>query len=265
MSMEDLTMKVPIVIFKEMSLEENIDIIKWAISENNDSLDVYKYTIDYFPELAVLNKNDSEKIIHNKIKEVVTKDYNTYYEKIKNEVKRYNEIWRKYNDNYFKALSSYLNITWPKDHMKVYASVGLIPVFPRYLNEFRFAISTNLKEEKIIETTAHETCHFLWFQKWHELYPSCPKRHYDSPYLPWRYSEMVVDPILNASSISNIFNNKFIEKAYDSFYNLKYDNKYVMDSLKEIYKENISIEDKIKKGYKYVRKAYKKQVILDEQ
>ena len=31
-----------------------------SIVEDNNSLDVYKYTIDYYPELIVLKKTDSE-------------------------------------------------------------------------------------------------------------------------------------------------------------------------------------------------------------
>ena len=245
-------MTIPKIIFKEMSLKENIELINWALSEDNKTLDVYKYTIDYYPELGKI-KNLSEKEIEKKVSEVVTKDYKTYYSKIKSEVNRYNQIWNKYNNDYFTSLTKYLHISWPENHSIIEAKVGLIPVFPRWLETYSFAVSTNLSKEKLIETAAHETCHFLWFEKWHNLYPKCPKREYNSPYIPWKYSEMVVDPILNSLEINNIFNNLFKEKAYDSFYELKYNNEYVMDVLKDIYKTNERIEEKIKKGYEYVK------------
>lgn len=44
----------------------------------------------------------------------------------------------------------------------------------------------------------------------------------------------------------------FVERGYDSFYEL-YDNEnLVMDNLRNIYSENISIEDKMNKGFEYI-------------
>ena len=42
---------IPKVIFKEMNLKENIEIIKWAYFENTGLSDVSYYTLEYFPEL----------------------------------------------------------------------------------------------------------------------------------------------------------------------------------------------------------------------
>ena len=244
-------MMIPKIVFKPMSLEENIEIVAWALSEDNDKLDVYKYTIDYYPELANIDDKNKEKIV----KEVVTKVYKDNYRKIQNDVNRYNQVWKKYNDNYFKVLSEYLNISWPEKYPIIEASVGLVSVFAKNLEDFSFVLSTNLSNEKVIETAAHETCHFLWFEKWHELYPKCPKKEYNPPYLPWEYSEIVVDPILNSKEFSPLFHNVFIERAYDSFYKIKYRGRFVMDVLKEIYATLDTIETKIKKGYEYYQEA----------
>ena len=81
---------IPKVKFREMTLQENISLIKWAYYNNNESLDVHKYTIEYFPELAKIQNDLSKEDVYNKIEEVVTNDYNKYHEKIKNEIKRYN-------------------------------------------------------------------------------------------------------------------------------------------------------------------------------
>ena len=61
---------------------------------------------------------------------------------------------------------------------------------------------------------------------------------------------MVTDPVLNNEPFNNLF--PFIEKAYDSFYELKDKDTSVMDNLKNIFNEEIPIEDKIKKGYIYI-------------
>ena len=90
---------VPKVIFKEMSKEENIELIKWAYFENNGPLDVSYYTLEYYPELKEIDKNASQEEILKKIEEVVAKDYKEDIEKIKKEVIRYNIIWSSINDN----------------------------------------------------------------------------------------------------------------------------------------------------------------------
>jgi hypothetical protein len=247
-------MKYPKIIFEPMTLEKNIDTIKWAYFESNGSLDVHSNLLNYFPELKKLEGIDDKNIIYKKIEEVVTNDYKKYEERIKSETERYNKIWESYNDRYFEALSKYLNANFKEDLKNIRAYVGLTPVFPRYLDTCSFSVATGLSDEWIISTCAHETCHFMWFNKWKELYPDCPRREYDSPYIPWQYSEMVVDPILNSKEINSIINVKC--RAYDSFYEMMDNDKYVMDNLREIYNENISIEEKITKGYDYIKPLF---------
>lgn len=251
-------MKYPKIIFEPMSMGNNVSTIKWAYFEDNDSLDVHKYTLDYFPELKDIPTNASIDEINKTIEEVVIKDYKTYEERIKSEVERYNKIWESYNDKYFEALSKYLNANFRSNLKVIKAYVGLIPVFPRYLDSCSFLIATGVKEEDIISTCAHETCHFMWFNKWKELYPDCPRREYDSPYIPWQYSEMVVDSILNSKEINEIIKVKC--PAYDNYYLMMDNDTYVMDNLRNIYNENISIEEKIIKGYDYIKPFFRDKV-----
>ena len=98
-----------------------------------------------------------------------------------------------------------MNIKWPNNLKEISATVGLIPVFPRYLDNFSFSIGTGVDDSKLLEVCAHETLHFLWFEKWKQIHPETPRREYDSPYLVWQYSEMVTDPILNNKPFSTIF------------------------------------------------------------
>ena len=71
-------MALPKIIFKEMTLKENIDVIKWAFFENNGALSVHDFIIKYFPQLANLDLNMSKGEIYKIIEEVVTTDYNKY-------------------------------------------------------------------------------------------------------------------------------------------------------------------------------------------
>lgn len=246
-------MKIPKIKFKAMSLDENIDLIKWAYYENGGVISVHDFTINCFPELSNLDKNLSKKEVYKIIEEVVKNNYENNQELIKQDAKRYNNLWEKYNDSYFEMLSNYLCVSWPDDLDIIEGTIGIIPVFPRNLNDFSFSISPGLEDDKLIEVCAHETLHFLWFEKWKKIYPETSKKEYESPFLVWQYSEMVTDPILNNKPFSNIFD--FREYGYDSFYELYDNDTLVMDNLRSIYKDNLPINDKINKGYEYMRKV----------
>ena len=244
-------MKFPKIEFRKMTLEENIETIKWAYYEDNGVLSVHSYTIEYFPELAKIDENLPKSEVYKIIEEVVTKDYNEYEMRMEEEAKRYNCLWEKYNDLYFEMLSNYLEIEWPQNINVIEAKVGLVPVFPRYLDSFSFSIAPGVDDWKIIETSAHETLHFLWFEKWKNIHPEIPRREYDSPYISWQYSEMATDPILNSKPFADLFD--FEEKGYDSFYELYDGDDLVMGNLKKIYSENISVDEKIDKGFEYIK------------
>lgn len=249
-------MNIPKVIFKSMTLEENIETIKWAFYEDNGDLSVQYYTIQYFPELATIDLNASKEDVYRMIETTVTNDYIKYKERIDSEVERYNNLWNEYNDKYFGILSKFLGVNFPNNIKEINASVGLIPVFPRYLDSFSFSISTGVDDWKLIETVAHETLHFLWFEKWKKMYPETPRRRFDSPYLEWKYSEMVTDPILNNKPFNELF--YFKEKGYDSFYELFDNDDLVMDKLRKIYSTDDSIEDKIENGFVYINAYFNK-------
>ena len=153
-----------------------------------------------------------------------------------------------------RAISKYLNVSY-LEKRGIVAEVGLLPIFPRNLDELSFSVRTSLNDASLISTTAHEVLHFIWFKKFKELFPDIPRREYDSPYLAWIYSEIIVDPILNSPEIKDIL--KVNSKAYDSFYEL--DDGKVINTLREIYQEDISIEEKIEKGYSYLKQYYEEK------
>lgn len=250
-------MKVPKILFEPMTLDDNIDLVKFAYFEEDGLLSVHSYTLDMFPELANIDPNLSKKKKEKIVEDVVTEAYKKNEKNITRDVERYNKVWNDFNDDYMNALCEYLNIEFPKDVDYIHATVGVIPIFPRYLSSMSFSISIGVDNKKILETCAHETCHFLWFIKWKELYPKSKASLYESPSITWQYSEMVVDPILNSPMINEIIRVK--EEAYGSFYVLKdQNNHFIMRELDKIFKEKTTIEERIKKGYEYIEEALKK-------
>ena len=228
-------MNIPKVIFKVLSLEENIEIVKWSFNSKEENLDMKGYTLELFPGI----NNDN-------LEDIVSKYYKDNIDDIINNVERYNSIWNKYNDIYISTLLDYFNIN--NDINLIEAKVGIIPIFPRNIDNNSFCLSINLDENKLIEVVAHETLHFYWFKKFKELYPNISNEKYNFPFIEWKYSEMVTDPILNNSPFKEIFS--FTEKGYDIFYE-KYNN--IMDFLRNLYSLNKNIDDKIKEGFDYIK------------
>ena len=68
-------MDLPKIEFSPMTLEENIEIIKWAFFEDTKDLNVHNYTIQYFPELSIIDLNSKKEEAYKIIRDVVTKYY----------------------------------------------------------------------------------------------------------------------------------------------------------------------------------------------
>jgi hypothetical protein len=154
-------MHIPKIKFREMTLQENIDLIKWAYFEDDEALEVHTYTIEYFPESSKIDDTLSQQEIEKIIEKIVTKTYEKHKKQIEIDIKRYNDLWKDYNDKYFIELEKYLNIKWPHNIEIIDANVGFIPAFPRSLDEFAFSMGTGVDDLKLIETCAHETLHFF--------------------------------------------------------------------------------------------------------
>lgn len=192
---------------------------------------------------------DPDKINYtNTIKLAISKRYDEYLEKNSKLPNEYQEIWDKYNDKFMVALSEQLDIKWPNDCNSIIAGVGLIPIYPRDIKKRTFNIG-KMDHKWVIGTSMHECCHFLFFEKWKELYPDWRWEDFDSPHIIWYLSEMLVDPILNCSAIQDVFVNNF--RACDSFYNVKINGKFMMSHIGDIFKDN-NIESAIKESYSYV-------------
>ena len=246
-------MKVPNIIFKKLSLEETIDNVIWTYFDS----EFHEITINTFPELGKIDTNLPKEKIEEEITRIFTNYYNYNSDAIDKEIEKYNNLWKKYNDVYFEKLSEYLNINWPTGISDIEAYVGLACVFPRFLEKNSFIIGSNLNDEKVLEICAHETLHFLWFEKWKSLYKDYNVDEFESPHNIWRYSEMVVDPILNSKTINSIFGFRFY--AYNEFYDMYDEDKKVMDKLNEIFNREDSIENKIKSGFEYINEYLNKE------
>ena len=59
------------IVFKKLSLKDNIEIVKWTLFDENEISNFRHYAIELFPELESVKENETSRI-----EELVTKKYN---------------------------------------------------------------------------------------------------------------------------------------------------------------------------------------------
>lgn len=225
-------MKYPKIDFKQLSLKDNIEIVKWAYNQD-DSLKTKDKVIDYFP----LIKSDN-------IEELVTSMYyelsNIFTESINN----YQTLWNSISEYYFNEIFDYLSVDDYQETLTIY--IGLLPIAPRDINNREIYINIGMKKDRFLNIITHEVLHFIWFDKFKKLYPNIQDSEFIAPHISWIYSELITPIILNRDSIVKLTLSKE-ECLYDFM------NQEVMDNLKNIFNKNISIDERIREGYQYVK------------
>lgn len=241
-------MHVPVMLFRMMTCEENIEVVQDLYAAEGGELDMRRYIQQYFPELPCAEKVLSQA----QIAKVVSKRYEEAFVDIQQDVQRYTALWMPRYEEYMSVLTRYLHTTCPPAWSTIEAAVGLLPVYPRYLEARRFSIDVGFQPEQLVEACAHEILHFVWFQKWQELFPDYRKAEFEAPHRVWMYSEMVTDPILNSRDLQAVLHVR--ERSYDSFYTW-YDEAAqmpVMQKLALLFAAPLPIEERICKGYTYM-------------
>jgi hypothetical protein len=102
--------------------------------------------------------------------------------------------WDKINQPFLDMLAEHFQTDWPTDIHDIVGYVTALPVFPRFLDAHAFCVGFRNNED-MVETSAHEILHFLWFKKWKQVFPETKRQEFESPHLVWRLSE-IMDPII---------------------------------------------------------------------
>ncbi len=241
---------IPKIKFELMSLEEIAGILEWAIIIDKGILPTSNYVLQLYPELQNIKnwKNFSSNERSNIIKKLIKDNYINSKNEYKNILCNYKIIWEKYNNDFMYNLSKVLNINWSNELKVISVKAGKIPIYPREIDTHSFYIG-KMEEESFIETVMHECCHFLYFEKWKELFKNWKIEEFESPHIIWHLSEIAIDPILNNSEIQKVYKHDF--RAYKNFYSININGKNLMETIKNIYNEN-TIENAIIKSYEFV-------------
>ena len=103
----------------------------------------------------------------------------------------------------------------------------------------------------------HEVLHFLWFEKWKQIFPETLEKEFDAPHLCWMLSEMVPKAILSDKRIQRIFKHK--PSVYNEYVFAKIDGKPLLSWIGKFYHERKDFEDFVRKSWEFVNK-YKREI-----
>lgn len=155
------------------------------------------------------------------------------------------KAWDAVGSNFLKTLAEHFETEWPAEHPVITGHVSVQPVFPRFLDSFSFCVGYN-DLPNMLENSAHEILHFLWFKKWNEVFPDMSPKTYNSPHLVWRLSE-IMDPIVLQChpKIKKLIKPK--KWGYRSFATIKIGDVSMTDYFKIIY------EDAVRSGMPFAK------------
>ena len=196
-------MPLPKVYFINIPLSIEVDYIHGFLFQNKWCWG--KYIIRKHPRIkkvySIKGENNQVKFLRKYVLDY--RKSNQKFIDINN--RKYQKAWNRIEKDYFELLQEIMSTKWPKNRKKIRAMISINPICPRFLNNWSFSIFYNYKKiEDTIEVIMHECCHFLYFEKWKEVFPNAKSKTFDYPYIEWHLSEILAPIILNDSRIQKL-------------------------------------------------------------
>lgn len=124
--------------------------------------------------------------------------------------KSYRALWHRIGPRCVEALSQLMQVHLTRDR-RATALLSIDPICPRFLKTWSFSIYFDYrKPEHALEVMLHEICHFLYFRKWHEIFPNHRATRFEAPDIVWHLSELMASILLNDPDIRSLWGGKAV-------------------------------------------------------
>ena len=181
----------------------------------------------------------------------MTAEYARCASEIETKQREYQSHWDAHESEIQTAFSEIFSLDLSERYNDMTANITLNPICPRYLSAQLFDVFYRNSPFGAIGIALHEITHFLWFDVWAEIF-SHEAALYETPYLPWIFSEMAVDPILKGDkrlyALDPYSQNE--GSAYQCFYTMQVAGAPVLQTLGEWY-QTMPIREFMKKGFAF--------------
>jgi len=235
--------------FKTAPIEYDVNQLHRFLNPDEEDWDWSGYIKGIYSKL---NKEDTKKQI---------RFFLTKFKKDKElELKKKKEAYKKeFEKIYEKIILKFKEILELKDIKigKINILISLCPINPYDLKKKEFSVYWGFQIRDIIAISIHEILHFIYYEKWKEIFPNTTIKDFEPPSLIWHLSELVVPAILNDKKIQNIF--KYNHKTYDEYNKLRINGKNINKILLNLYENRKNFSSFIKRAYDFILK-HKKEI-----
>lgn len=209
----------------------------------------------FYPQL---DKEYAGKLEFAERKAYIEATLKTVYEELEDTIDQkaieYTRHWETYKKQIEEALSEAFDIDCTALFNDLRCDISMNPVSPRFLKGESFEVFYLNSERGALGTSLHEIIHFVWFYVWNRLFGDSYEE-YERPDLKWILSEMVVEPIMKDERLSSI--NPYFPREqggciYPYFFDMKVENKLVLDVLDEMY-QSMKVTDFMKASYAFCK------------
>ena len=244
---------MPKVKFYLSSMNYSFPAIHNFLNSKSGEWDWSKFVYLEYPKLKeklknVKSKRERKKIEYSFFKDLLLKNEKHLFTK----AKIFQKEWDKINDPVMITLSKVVEKEWPKKDIQVLALLSLNPICPRDIKKRSFEIFYKQTVEEMKATVIHELFHFIYFEKWKEVFPKTKESEINSPHLVWKLSEIVTGVVLNDKTIQKVFTHKF--KTYNEFENQRINKRLLLSYMEEFYDRRKSFKDFLINSHNFIKK-----------
>lgn len=207
----------------------------------------------FYPQLdrkKLLSGTKAQRQRH--LTEVVTAEYASQESEMMQKQAFYQAHWNAHEAEIQTAFSEIFSLDLTGQFDDMTANITLNPICPRYLSAHSFDVFSKNSPSGALGMALHEITHFLWFDVWAEVFGEKSPEEYETPHLPWIFSEMAVDPILKGDKRLYALDpySQHDGNAYECFYTMQIAGVPILQTLGEWY-QNMPIREFMKTGFSF--------------
>ncbi len=226
-------------------------IVKYEVPRVEKQISLFKYFLEVDEKFRNALYLEYPGLKEQKLEIYVTTLYQSKGRKLKGIRDEAQESWNKIEGNILTEFTNILHKDW--DIKTIPGGISLLPFSTRDLKEKRFDVYYKKDIQGILKTTTHELFHFIFFDKWKDIFPNTTIEEMDYPNPIWALSEIALPIMLNNSNVVNILDNTF--KNYGMFENEVFNGGKIICHIEDLYKSN-GVEDFLQQSSEYITTYY---------
>ena len=236
--------KRPKVKYSIMSENDNYKAITMFFDSDNE-LDT-RFTQNLAKRFNIDVNNLRGKSYEERLNYITSCAFSTYQQKIdtiQSNLSKFQSMWDMYESKIITEFEKIFNEKLDQPII-VEGRININPICPRFYDTWSYDVWCDSSPMDALVTAIHEITHFLWFDKWKQVFPNWKRSDFERPAISWLFSEIAIDAIFYNSYFIELSGDK---PAYYYFYDVELEGMNMIKLFRKLYKEN-SIEDFMKLG-----------------